>query len=55
MDYENLKNVITQSRTYSEVLKRLGIRAAGGNFDTLKKYIKKYEIDIKHFEAYKSE
>lgn len=53
MDYENLKNVITQSRTYSEVLKRLGIRAAGGNFDTLKKYIKKYEIDIKHFEAYK--
>ena len=53
MDYENLKNTITQSRTYSEVLKRLGIRAAGGNFDTLKKYIKKYEIDITHFEAYK--
>jgi len=53
MDYENLKNTITQSRTYSEVLKRLGIRAAGGNFNTLKKYIKKYEIDITHFEAYK--
>lgn len=53
MDYENLKNAISQSRTYSEVLKRLGIRAAGGNFDTLKKYIKKYEIDITHFEARK--
>lgn len=52
MDYENLKNVISQSRTYSEVLKRLGIRAAGGNFNTLKKYIKKYEIDITHFEAH---
>lgn len=49
MERENLKQIVEESRTYSEVLKKLGLRAAGGNFKTLKKNIGKYELDIQHF------
>ena len=44
-----IRNTILKSKTQKEVLKELGIRAAGGNFKTLKFYIEKYKIDISHF------
>lgn len=50
---ENLKNIVSTSKTYSEVLKKIGLRSAGSNFVTLKKYIKKYELNIEHFDPEK--
>lgn len=51
MDKDKLKSLIENSVTYTEVLKKLNLRAAGGNFNTLKKYISKYNIDINHFKT----
>ena len=48
-DESLIKNVVSESRTQKEVLERLGIRSAGGNFKTLKNYIEKYKIDTSHF------
>jgi hypothetical protein len=45
-----LFKVVNESKNKKEVLKKLGIRAAGGNFKTLKKYLKLYEISTDHFE-----
>lgn len=51
MKKEILEKIIKESRTHSETLKKLGLRAAGGNFKTLKKNIEKYELDITHFDS----
>jgi hypothetical protein len=49
-DEEKLKNVIKESKTYTEVILKMGLSSrCSGNFQTLKKYIKKFEIDISHF------
>jgi hypothetical protein len=47
----NLKKVISESFTYSEILIKLGLGVHGSNYVTLKKYIKKYNIDITHFKS----
>ena len=44
-----LNKIISESHSYSECLEKIKIRSAGGNFNTIKKYIKKYDIDISHF------
>ena len=46
---ENLESIVIESGSQREVLEKLNIRAAGGNFKTLKKYLKKYEIKTDHF------
>jgi hypothetical protein len=51
MKREILEKIIKESRTYTETLRKLGLRAAGGNFKTLKKNIEKYELDITHFDS----
>ena len=48
---ENLKTVVLNSNCLADVLRNMGIRTAGWNFKTLKKYIDKYEIDISHFDS----
>ena len=48
---ENLESIIINCCNYKEVLLKLGLRAAGGNYKTLKKYIKEYEINTEHFET----
>jgi len=48
-DKEYLKQIVKDSKTQKEVLEKLGIRAAGGNFKTLRKYIERYKIDTSHF------
>jgi hypothetical protein len=51
--YENIeefKKIVDESNTYTEVVIKLGLSPrCSGNFQTVKKYIKKYEIDISHF------
>lgn len=45
----NLIDIVIGSKTQKEVLEKLGLRSAGGNSKTLKKYIEKYDIDTSHF------
>jgi hypothetical protein len=44
-DYNKLKEAINNCETYGDVLKSLGLRAAGSNYKTLKKYIEIFNID----------
>lgn len=48
-DKDFLVEIVKDSNSQIEVLKRLGIRNAGGNFKTLKKYLTLYNIDTSHF------
>jgi hypothetical protein len=47
--YEKLPEIIKEVTSYSEALKMLHIARNSGNFTTLKKYIKAYNLDISHF------
>jgi len=46
---ENLEEIVRTSNTQKECLLKLGIRNAGGNPKTLKKYIELYDLDTSHF------
>lgn len=46
---ENLKKLCKDSYSYAEVLRKSGRAVAGGAYETLKKKIKEYNIDISHF------
>lgn len=54
-DKNNLLEVIGKSKTKSECLRYLNIPTNAGNFDTLNRYIIKYDIDISHFEYHTNE
>lgn len=43
---------VAGSRSYSEALRQLGMRPAGGNHATLKKYVRLWEISTDHFDPY---
>jgi hypothetical protein len=46
-----VRAVVAESRSYAEVLRRLGLRAAGGNHRTIRKYVEDiWRIPIDHFE-----
>jgi hypothetical protein len=49
MDKIKLEEIIKTSKTQTECLNKMGLRAAGGNYKTLKKYIEKYSINTDHF------
>jgi hypothetical protein len=53
MDKFKLEQIVKESKTKTECLKKMGLRAAGGNYRTITKYIEKYQIDINHFDAQK--
>lgn len=46
---ENLELIVKESISQKDVLSKLGIRTSGGNFKTLHKYIKLYNLDTSHF------
>lgn len=48
-DKDNLLEIIKNSKTKSECLRKLDMSTNAGNFGTLSKYIKLYNIDISHF------
>jgi len=48
-DINKLKESIKTSTNRGEVLVKMGLRKAGGNYNTIQKYIKQYNIDISHF------
>ena len=46
---ENLSKFVQSSFSYSEVARKLGISAKGGNYETLRRKIKELDLDISHF------
>jgi hypothetical protein len=48
-DKDILLSIINDSKSQKEVLEKMKIRSAGGNFRTLQKYIKIYNLDTSHF------
>ncbi len=45
----NLNEIVKNSNSYIDCLKKLGFHNFGSSYNTLKKYIKKYNIDNSHF------
>lgn len=50
---EKLAAAAAESFSYSQMLNKLGLRSAGGNHNTVKKYVSLYGIDTAHFDPYK--
>src|SRR5690606_32531626 len=46
---DDLKKLVEKSRSLRQVILALGLNEAGGNYLTLKKKIKEWNIDISHF------
>lgn len=44
-----LKEAVKKSKSIRQVLKKLGLRLAGGNYAQIKKYFKFYKINTNHF------
>lgn len=52
MNKFELEKAVKESKTKTECLKKMGLRAAGGNYRTITKYIEEYQIDTTHFDAH---
>jgi len=48
---EQLKKAAKECFSYRQVLTRLGLREAGGNYEQVKKYLIEYKLDIAHFKG----
>jgi hypothetical protein len=48
---EQLISAIKTSTSYRQVLFKLKLREAGGNYEQLKKYIQEYNLNISHFKG----
>ncbi len=46
-----VRAAVADSRSYAEALRRLGLRAAGGNHRTIRKYVEAWRIPVDHFDA----
>ncbi|MGA2417913.1 MAG: HNH endonuclease [Candidatus Staskawiczbacteria bacterium] len=44
-----LNSAVKSSKSYRQVLAKLGLKEAGGNYQQIKKYIKEYNFNIGHF------
>ena len=49
---EEARAAIAASVSFTEALRRLGMRPAGGNHRTLKRYAQEWEISTEHFDPY---
>ena len=48
---QQMEKAIREHISYSGVLKQLGMRAAGGNFQTIRNFAKKHAISLDHFKG----
>jgi len=48
---EQLKKAVKNSTSFRQVLKKLGLRQAGGNYFQLQKYVKELRLDTSHFKG----
>jgi hypothetical protein len=49
MDPEHIKKIFSESKSKAEVLRKLHLVAYGGNYTTIDRFIRKYAIDVSHF------
>lgn len=47
----DLRNAVKSAKSFRQVLKSLGLRQAGGNYDQVKKYIEALNLDVSHFKG----
>jgi len=50
-DVESLKKAVKSSSSYRQVLKKLGLKEAGGNYSQIKKYIEELGLDFDHYKG----
>lgn len=50
-DVNNLKLAVKKSNSYRQVIFKLGLIPAGGNYSQVKKYIEELKISTKHFKG----
>jgi len=48
---QEAKEAVAASRSFSEALRKLGMRPAGGNHRLLKSWVKRWQIPTDHFDA----
>jgi len=48
---EELRRAVKTSLSYRQVLKKIGLIEAGGNYEQVKKYIREYRINSSHFKG----
>lgn len=48
---EELKSAINSSKSFRQVLVKLSLKEAGGNYTQLKKYAQEYKINTNHFKG----
>ena len=48
---EQLKKAVESSTSYRQVISKLGLIEAGGNYEQVKKYIKELNLSIEHFKG----
>ncbi len=46
---ENLESIVKECKSIRQVLQKLGLKEAGGNYQNIKTRIKVYNIDTSHF------
>ena len=46
---EKLEPIVAESRAITEVVRKLGLKASGGNHNHISKKIKSFELDTSHF------
>lgn len=44
-----IKDAVQTSRSYAQVLKKLGLKPAGGNYKTIQQKVHKLKISVSHF------
>lgn len=44
-----LSDAVNESNSLRQVISKIGLRPAGGNYDQVKKYIKEYSLNTAHF------
>ncbi len=47
----DLRKAVKSSPSLRQVLAKLDLRQAGGNYDQVKKYIREYQLDTRHFKG----
>ena len=46
---DKLEQIVSESYSFAEALRKIGLKDAGSNFKTIKKYVEEYNIDTSHF------
>lgn len=49
---EQFTNAVLTSTSYAEVIRKLGLKVAGSNYDTVKRTIKELNLDISHMKGF---